>query len=135
MDNGRSKENNMNIEDLTIGQARELAKLFGGDLPRKIENGMVGKYVIVRCKDAGVHAGVLDCHEGREAVLSESRRLWYWKPAAGAKFLSGAARRGLHPDSKVGAPIRVHLTETCEIIECTPEAEASIRGVSTDGAE
>lgn len=36
-------------------------------------NGMVGKYVIVRCRDAGVHAGVLVDHSGREAVLTESR--------------------------------------------------------------
>lgn len=89
---------------------------------------MIGRYVIVRCRDAGVHAGVLEMHEGRECVLNDSRRLWYWKPIKGA-FLSACAAYGLSTKSKVGAPIRIHLTEICEIIECSDEAEASIRAV------
>ena len=91
-----------------------------------MKNGMIGKYVIVRCRDAGVHAGILLAYEGREALLDQSRRLWYWRPANGGAFLSGVAVEGLHPESKVGAPIKVHLTETCEIIECTAEAAKSI---------
>ena len=98
-----------------------------------METGMVGKYVIVRCRDAGVHAGVLVSHEGRETVLTESRRLWYWKAAAKKKFLSGVAVVGLDKDSKVGTALpRLHLTETCEIIECSAVAEKSIRGIADD---
>ena len=93
-----------------------------------IDNGMIGKYVIVRCRDAGVHAGFLESHNGRECVLTESRRLWYWKPKNNAAFLSSVATEGLHDDSKVGAPVKIHLTENCEIIECTPAAKTSIRG-------
>jgi hypothetical protein len=96
-----------------------------------MQNGMIGKYVIVRCRDAGVHAGVLESNEGRECVLTEARRLWYWKPANGAAFLSGVATEGLNEDSRIGAPIRVHLTENCEIIECSPKAAASIREVKS----
>ena len=119
----------MNIDDLTIKQARELAALFGASQSAAppINNRMVGKYVIVRCRDAGVHAGVLESYNGRECVLNESRRLWYWKAANGA-FLSGVAVHGLSKESKVGDPIRVHLTENCEIIECSDVAEKSIRG-------
>ena len=91
-----------------------------------IGSDMVGKYVIVRCRDAGVHAGILLERQGRECVLAESRRLWYWKPANGAAFLSGVATEGLHKESKVGARIKVTLTENCEIIECTDKAQASI---------
>lgn len=120
----------MNVEELTIKQAREIASLLGG-VPQRLNNGMVGKYVIVRCHDAGVHAGVLETHCGRECVLTESRRLWYWKPAGGAAFLSGVAVRGLDQKSKVGAPIRIHLSENCEIIECSQEAAQSIRGAKT----
>ena len=93
-----------------------------------MDNGMIGKYVIVRCRDAGVHAGVLVSHEGRECVLTEARRLWYWKPANKAAFLSGVANEGLHADSKVGAAVaRIHLTENCEIIECSDRAASSIQ--------
>lgn len=92
-----------------------------------IDNKMQGKYVIVRCSDAGVHAGVLESYEGRECVLTESRRLWYWKPAKGA-FLSSVAEHGLDLASKLGEPqSRIHLTENCEIALCSETAERSIR--------
>lgn len=87
----------------------------------------LGKYVIVRTSAAGVHAGVLVSRTDRAAELTESRRLWYWKPANKAAFLSGVANEGLHPDSKIGAPIDVVLTENCEIIACTDAAAESIR--------
>lgn len=88
---------------------------------------MIGMYVIVRCKDAGVHAGTLEWREGRECKLRNARRLWYWKPKRGA-FLSAVAAFGLHESSKVGEPTNIILTENCEIIECAPAAEQSISG-------
>ena len=94
---------------------------------------IIGKYVLVRCRDAGVHTGFLDSYDGREAVLTDSRRLWYWRPAEGKKFLSGIAVSGLHEDSKVGAKLdKIILTETCEIIQCTTKATASIMSISED---
>lgn len=114
------------INNMTVGQLRDALAL-----PNAFDNGMITKFVIVRCRDAGVHAGYLESHHGRECVLKNARRLWYWRPADGAAFLSGVATAGLAADSKVGAPIRVHLTETCEIIECTPRAEASIVSAPT----
>lgn len=116
----------MNIEDMTIRQAKEIVDLLSRNT-QPINNNMIGKYVIVRCHDAGVHAGILESHNGRECVLINSRRLWYWKPADRRSFLSGVAIAGLHNDSKVGASLpRIHLTENCEIIQCTPDAEESI---------
>ena len=98
--------------------------------PVSLDNGMIGKYVLVRCRDAGVHTGVLEWHNGRECVLTEARRLWYWRPASGA-FLSSVAEQGLNSSSKVGEPVsRLHLTENCEIALCSKEAEVSIRGQS-----
>ena len=121
----------MNIDDLTIGQAKALAAQFGGSNGH-IDNGMQGKYVIVRCRDAGVHAGVLESYNGRECVLLNSRRLWYWKPTSG-KFLSAVANNGLDSASKVGEPLdRLHLTENCEIIQCSSDAEESIRGIKSN---
>ena len=90
---------------------------------------LIGKYVIVRCRDAGVHAGILESAEGRSCKLGESRRLWYWKAKKEA-FLSGVARHGLAENSRVGGPISIILTENCEIIPCSEEAEKSIRKVA-----
>lgn len=124
----------MNINDLTIGQAKELAAMFGAiPAASSFDNGMNGKYVIVRCRDAGVHAGILESHNGRECVLLESRRLWYWKPAQNQKYLSGVATHGLDDSSKIGAPLeRIYLSENCEIILCTSQAKMSISGMKTD---
>lgn len=91
----------------------------------------VGKYVIVRCRDAGVHAGVLKSRSDRSCELTESRRLWYWKVANNGAFLSGVATEGLAKGSKVGAPVDILLTENCEILACNYAAEASIRGFQT----
>ncbi len=94
----------------------------------RITDRMIGGYVVVRCRDAGVHAGVLEAVESRTCVLVQARRLWYWKPADGAAFLSGVAINGLDSASKVGKPVpRIYLSENCEIIECTDTAAASIR--------
>jgi len=119
----------MNIDDLTIREAKELAAMFGGQpQANSLDNKMLGKYVLVRCHDAGVHTGVLESHNGRECVLTEARRLWYWKPLGGSAFLSGVAVDGLDDASKVGKPVpRLHLTENCEIAQCTQTAEESIR--------
>lgn len=105
----------------------DLKQLLSEGAPN-IDNGMIGKYVIVRCKDAGVHCGVLQSHNGRECVLTESRRLWYWKPANGAAWLSGMAVDGPDSSSKIGKAVdRIHLTENCEIIFCSTESEAGLR--------
>jgi hypothetical protein len=89
----------------------------------------VGKYVVVRCRDAGVHAGILQARSDRACELSESRRLWYWKAGNNSAFLSGVATEGLDYDgSKVGAPVDILLTENCEIIACTEAAAANIAG-------
>ena len=117
----------MNIDDLTIKQARELAALFGGATSAsENSSGMIGNYVIVRCRDAGVHAGTLVSQSGRECVLSNSRRLWYWKAKKGA-FLSAVSIYGVDSDSKIGPVVSdIYLSENCEIIPCLAEAVKSI---------
>ena len=115
-----------------IEQLKELLSLVGdGGEQETPASDKIGKYVIVRCRDAGVHAGVLRIAHGRSCSLTESRRLWYWKPANNAAFLSGVAVHGLHIDSKIGDAVDIDLTENCEIIACTPTAEASIRGMKS----
>ena len=120
----------MNIDELTIGEAKALAAMFGGAVQSAapMDSGMIGKYVIVRCRDAGVHSGVLKATDGRTCVLTEARRLWFWKVKGSGDFLNAIALAGVHPDSKLSAPVeRIHLTENCEIIQCSDEAERVIR--------
>lgn len=86
-------------------------------------------YVIVRTYNAGCFAGILESREGKEVVLSDARRLWYW---AGAASLSELAVRGTSRPNDCKFPCAVTsivLTEAIEIIDVSPEAEKSIRGV------
>jgi hypothetical protein len=82
------------------------------------------KPVIVRTYSAGVHFGYLKSRNGKEVELERSRRIWRW---SGAWTLSEIASSGLDTKtSKVAAPVSIALTEAIEIIDCTPDAVASI---------
>lgn len=87
----------------------------------------IGRYVIVRCRDAGVHAGVLADYENRNVKLKESRRLWYFKCKTGHS-LSGVALHGLTDESKIAGELPdIILSDACEIIPVSEESERSIR--------
>ena len=90
---------------------------------------MIGKYCIVRTHSAGVFAGTLKSREGKEVVLTDARRIWYWD---GAASLSQLAMSGTSkPENcKFPEPVsEVLLTEAIEIIPCSKQAIKSIKGV------
>ena len=92
------------------------------------EKQMIGDYVIVRCRDAGVHAGTLVSYEGREVVLKNARRLWYWVAGGKSHSLSGVAEYGLADGSKIPPAVAtIVLPEACEIIATTDTAAKSIK--------
>lgn len=96
---------------------------------KTFEKQMIGEFVIVRCRDAGVHAGTLVDYEGREVVLENSRRLWYWKCAGNQHTLSGVAEAGVTKDSKIPAVVdSIILSEACEIISTSDVCKDSIMG-------
>lgn len=100
-----------------------------------------GQYVVVRCRDAGVHAGILVESGAKDGVtfcrLRDSRRLWRWW----SRFtLSELASEGVRAD-KVGecrfsapSPEVVELAGYCEIRPCPAAAERSLRGVPNANA-
>ncbi len=95
---------------------------------------IIGRRVIVRCRDAGVHFGTLVDYKGREVNLSNSRRMWYWKCKEG-HTLSGCAAKGIHSDSKISAALEsVFLLEACEILLCSEEGAESISGAAIHNA-
>lgn len=119
----------MNINDLTIGQAKELATLFGLASTESKPHPFVGRYVICRCYSAGVHAGELVSQDGEVAVLKNSRRLWQWKAKAGVA-LSGVAVNGLASSgTKIDVVLpELYLTGVIETIPTSDEARKSIEG-------
>ena len=88
-----------------------------------------GRYVIARTYSAGVFAGNLVSKKGKEVVLKNARRLWYWK---GAASLSQLAMEGVKEPDECKFPCevdRVELTETIEILDVTSKAEKNIKNV------
>lgn len=87
------------------------------------------KYVIVRTYSAGVFAGYLQSRRGREVVLTNARRLWYWDGAASLSQLavSGTSKP---QNCKFPAPVpKVELLEAIEILTVTKKGKHSIEGV------
>lgn len=117
----------MNIDDLTIVEAKKLAALLGGTPAPAFQSAHIGKYVIVRTYSAGVHIGVLKRKAGREVELTEARRIWNWN---GAKTLSDMSLKGLDSaNSRVSETVAsIELTEAIEVLPCTAEAETNLRG-------
>jgi hypothetical protein len=85
-----------------------------------------GRYVIVRCRDAGVHAGEYVSHKGREVVLENSRRIWYWSGAASLSELAVYGAKNVSACKFGVAVVRITLADACEIIECCEDGAAMI---------
>ncbi len=80
------------------------------------------KIVLVRTYSAGVHFGELVSRNGKEVVLKNARRVWYWD---GAASLSQLAVDGTKKPNQCKFPCTVPeitLTESIEIIPCTDKA-------------
>lgn len=86
---------------------------------------MIDKFVIVRCRDAGVHCGFLVAVAGRCVELRESRRVHFWR---GANTLNEMANAGCAKDSRISVPVAsILLLEAAEVIPCTEKAEQNLR--------
>lgn len=87
------------------------------------------EYVIVRTYSAGVFAGFLKSRNGREVVLNDARRIWYW---AGAASLSQLAMEGTTKPEECKFPCEIEeilLLEAIEVINATEKARLSIKNV------
>jgi hypothetical protein len=90
---------------------------------------MIGKNCVVRTYSAGVFIGLVKSRDGKEVVLENARRLWYWE---GAASLSQIANEGVSnpKNCKFPAPVpEILLTEAIEIIPATEAAVESIAAV------
>ena len=98
-------------------------------IQQPISADFIGKYCIVRTYSAGVFAGTIDRIEGKQALLRDARRLWYW---AGAASLSELSVSGTFMPKSCKFPAEVSsvfLTEVIVVLPCTPKAQASIAAV------
>jgi hypothetical protein len=90
---------------------------------------VIGKVCVVRTYSAGVFIGLVAQREGKEALLKNARRIWYW---SGAASLSQLAMEGTKDPENCKFPKAVDevlLTECIEFIPATDAAIASIDAV------
>ena len=111
----------MNLDELTIGQARQLAQLFGAN-----SNGhahpMVGRRCLIRTYSAGVHIGDVVAVNDMEVHLKNALRLWKWE--GGGLSLSAVANNGIK-GGRLNRTGEVYLTNAIEFIPTTEAAEKS----------
>jgi len=124
----------MSINDLTIGDIKELKALFGGDVcgvskSSNILSSAIGKYVIVRSRNEGINAGFLKMADDTGCVLSDVKRIWYHKPKDNkTSWYEGVADNGLHASSRVSCPVKEkYIIEDYSVTVCTEVSAKSIQ--------
>src|SRR3990167_5936522 len=111
----------MNINDLTIGEAKQLAELFQKK-ENNLDNFQIGKKVIIRTYSAGVWFGTLLEKSGNEVVLKDARRMWRWWTKESIS-LSAVANFGINQDkSKIAPAVSLVWIKAIEIIPATQES-------------
>ena len=117
----------MNIDDLTIGEAKTLATYFADKgTPHPLlptgKHAMLGKRCLVRTYSAGVHIGDVVYAEGMEVKLENALRLWKWE--GGGLSLSSVANNGIK-GGRLNKTGEIYLTNAIEFIPTTKKAEAT----------
>ena len=119
----------MNINDLTLGQIKELARFLPQTSAQSESNGLceqLGEQVIIRTYTAGVFFGTLEKKSGDEVILVDARRMWSWH-AKKSISLSAVAIYGIdQKKSRIAAPINKIWLQAIEIISLSEEAIKSI---------
>lgn len=122
----------MNIDELTLGQLKEIKSMCGVSQTQSQTNlyqRYAGKYVICRSRNEGVNAGVVVEADETGVILKDARRLYYHKPInKNLSWYEGVALSGLASESKTGPAVEKIIVEDYSLTVCTAEAEKSIRG-------
>lgn len=90
---------------------------------------MEKQFKIIRTYSAWVFAWYVENRTGKEAIITDAIRLWYWSWAAS---LSQLAVEGVkNPwNCKFSIPVsKIELTEVIEILDVTKDAEDIIKSV------
>ncbi|MEZ4610577.1 MAG: hypothetical protein R2838_10090 [Caldilineaceae bacterium] len=119
----------INIDELTVGQLKEIQALIGGTTQHwiaKPAHPYVGQYCIVRCYGAGVHAGIVQSVDDKNVILSEASRIWQWK---GAFTLTNVAKNGVTGGRVAGPLESIALTDAIEIIPATRKCRESLEAL------
>lgn len=119
----------MNIDDMTIGDLKEIKKFLQMQECEQAEahpHPYIGKRVIVRTYASGVHLATLKEYNpvDRDAFLLDSQRIYSW---SGAFTLSKVATEGVE-NGRISCIVpEMHVTQIAEFIPISEKAEQSIK--------
>ena len=119
----------MNLDELTVGQVKEIQALLNNQSQATIGEEIINRKCIVRTYSAGVFFGIVRKRSGKEMYMTDVRQLWRW---AGAATLCQLAMTGTSKPDECKFPCVVDellLTEVIEIIPCSAAGITSIEGV------
>ena len=126
----------MNIDNLTIGQVKELAALFSGVQPQQSGlNNMIGKKCVIRTYNAGVWFGEIAEKAGNEVIVKNARRMWKWWAAEGISLSSVALHGVKHDESKIVEAVPAVWLEAIELIPASDKAIVNIEDAPNVKAE
>lgn len=124
-----SKPETMMIDDVKYIRADEATKtkITIGD-GCGVASASVGMKVLVRTRNEGVNAGIVEAADETGIIIKNSRRLWYHRPKdSGSSWYEGVATSGISDSSKVSNTVeRKFIIERYSIIPCTDDAYESI---------
>lgn len=120
----------MNINDLTVGQVKEINSLLATNKEQKTDglNCMIGEKVIIRTFSAGVWFGTLEQKDRNEVIIKNARRMWRWWAKEGISLSSVSVHGINHNKSKIAEPVNAVWLEAIEIIPCS---EVSIKNIES----
>ena len=118
----------VNIDNLTIGEAKQIAAIFNATQAQSTPSPMIGRKCVVRACNAGVHFGTVSAHDGQQVVLTDARRIHYWEKAF---TLSAVAKHGIGGDSRISCVVpEILLTDALELIPMSEKSIKSLEGAS-----
>jgi hypothetical protein len=126
----KPKENKMEITQNTLtinGLEYVLKSTVNQNTKAEYKDGL--EYKLIRCDRSGVFAGYLKSLNGKEAIILEARRIFYW---TGAASLSQLAIDGTKSPSTCKFPeavTKILVTDVIEVLDVSSRAKASIDSV------
>ena len=90
----------------------------------------IAKIVMIRTYSAGVHFGKLVSRKGKEVVLKDAHRVFYWTNACSLSQLAIQGSQNKNTENKISVSVpEIILTEAIEIIPMTKEAFDNLTAV------
>jgi hypothetical protein len=137
-----AKGNEMNIDDLTMGQVRELVTMFGNSIAMPPPDMQMGpprvtpthrpRQVIVCTDKSGVIFGTTEDMSSRPIVLTDARMCIYWSADVGGVF--GLADIGPTPGCRISAALpEISLDGVTAIMGMTDIAISAWRAAPVQG--